>query len=91
MCEGSPAPVAHEGFQVQVHGDVLGRCDGDADGAGEVVDTGVHHVAFTRKNALRENQHCSDDGVCREERRQQSKSRSQMTQAPMTTSRVPYH
>lgn len=59
------APVAHEGFQVQVHGDVLGRCDGDADGAGEVVDTGVHHVAFTRKNALRKNQHCSDDGVIR--------------------------
>lgn len=70
--EGSPAPVTHEGFQVQVHGDVFGRCDGDADGAGKVVNAGVHHVAFTCKNALRKNQHRSDDGVCREERRQQS-------------------
>lgn len=45
-CRGSPAPVTHEGLQVQIHRDIFGRCDRDADGAGKAVDAGVHHVAL---------------------------------------------
>lgn len=46
-CRGSPASVPHEGFQVQIHRDIFGRCDRDADGAGKAVNAGVYHVAFT--------------------------------------------
>lgn len=57
------ASVTHEGFQVQIHRDVFGRCNWYPDGAGKVVSAGVDHVAFTRKNSLCKNEYCPDDCI----------------------------
>lgn len=81
-CKGSPASVTHKGFQVQIHRHIFGRRNWDADGAGKVVNAGMYHMAFTQKNALCKNQYCSDDGVCREERKQQFKNHFKMAQEP---------
>lgn len=93
-CKGSPASVTHEGFQVQIHRDIFGRCNWDADGAGEVVNAGVDHVAFPEKNALCKNQYRSDDGVCREERKRQFRNhtpgRHRYLQTPAANDVLPF-
>lgn len=57
-----PAFSSHKGFDVQVHGHVFGRDDGNSHTAGQVLGAGVHHVTLAFEDALGEDQHGPDDG-----------------------------
>lgn len=48
---------------MQVHRDVLWGDYGNADTARQVLGARVHHMTLPLEDALRENQHRTDDGV----------------------------
>jgi len=61
--QNSPVSVTHKGFDVQIHRDIFGWSKRNANTAGEVLETGVDHVALSFKDAFSKDQHSTDDCV----------------------------
>lgn len=60
---------SNEGFDVQIYWYIFRGDNGDSDTAWQVLGTGVNNVALSLKYPLCEDEHCTDNGFWRGQRR----------------------